>query len=509
MEISKRKTSKRYSFGKLFSGLSLIFISLLLVRSYLPNTLEKVRTEGQLKVISRNGPTTYYEGPNGLTGFEYTLIKGFADELGVELVIEDEDSFNRILKEVSGKQQHLAAAGITVTDSRSKQVRFTQSFMEVTQQLVYNSRTPAPESLLDLMGRDLVVIAESSHVERLLELRETYPELTWREEPNLEMIDLLEMVHSGNADYAIVDSNAYDINQHAYPRARIAFDISDAQQLAWAFPQSLDPSLFDAAQAYLGRIKQDGSLASLTQHFYQHIDAVTTGDALVFSYRLEKRLPHLEEALKAAATEYDLDWQLLAAISYQESHWNPNAESRTGVRGLMMLTLATAGEMGVSDRVDPIQSIYGGAKYLRNLLDRIPARVQGEDRMYMAIAAYNVGMGHLEDARVLTEINGGDPCKWADVRKNLPLLAKRQHYSKTKHGYARGWEPVAYVKNVRNYHKILAWHNQHEQRRLAVHQGNRMGNTLRASAETNLETIEPSPSKFSRDSLNTSSLSVL
>ena len=504
MEIGKRKAAQRL-ISNLFSGLAIIAISLMLVRSYLPTTLEKVLTEGQLRVISRNGPTTYYEGPEGLTGFEYSLVKGFADELGVELVIQDEDSFGRIFNAVGEEQNHLAAAGITVTPTRSKGVKFTRPFMKVKQQLIYNSRQPAPRDILDLMGKDLVVISESSHVERLQELRETYPELTWREEPALEMIELLEMIHKGEADYAIVDSNSYDLNRHAYPRAQTAFDISDAQDLAWAFAHSIDTSLFDAAQAYLDRVEQNGTLATLTDQFYKPIVEVTTGDALLFSYRLEKRLPRWEEGLKEAAAKFDLDWQLLAAISYQESHWNPTAESRTGVRGLMMLTLATASDMGVKDRIDPSQSIYGGAKYFRNLLDRIPARVTGDDRVYMALAAYNVGMGHLEDARVLTEIHGDDPNKWRDVRKHLPLLAKRQYYSQTKHGYARGWEPVAYVKNVRNYHKILAWHSQHEQRRLAVTHGEK------TDGQTHLpsETLQPVKSKFSRNSFNTSSLSVL
>lgn len=505
MEIGKRKAAQRM-ISSLFSGLSIIAISLMLVRSYLPSTLEKVLTEGQLRVISRNGPTTYYEGPEGLTGFEYSLVKGFADELGVELVIQDEDSFSRIFNAVGKEENHLAAAGITVTPSRSKGVKFTRPFMKVKQQLVYNSRQPAPRSILDLMGKDLVVISESSHVERLQELRETYPELTWREEPALEMIELLEMIHKGQADYAIVDSNSYDLNRHAYPRAQTAFDISDAQDLAWAFAYSIDTSLFDAAQAYLERIEQDGTLAALTDQFYKPIVEVTTGDALLFSYRLEKRLPRWEDGLKEAAAKFDLDWQLLAAISYQESHWNPAAESRTGVRGLMMLTLATASDMGVKDRIDPSQSIYGGAKYFRNLLDRIPARVTGDDRVYMALAAYNVGMGHLEDARVLTEIHGDDPNKWSDVRKYLPLLAKRQYYSKTKHGYARGWEPVAYVKNVRNYHKILAWHSQHEQRRLAVTHDDETDVQIPLEST---ESLQPVKSKFSRNSFNTSSLSVL
>lgn len=507
MEISKRKTKRNFSFSHLFKGLMLIGICMMLERSYQPDALEKVLTEGQLRVISRNGATTYYEGPNGLTGFEYSLLKGFADDLGVELVIEDEDSFNHILHLVGTGNHHLAAAGITITPARSKKVQFTSPYMDVTQQLIYNTRQPAPSTVAELVGKDLLVIAESAHVEQLLELRKTYPDLRWREVQELEMIDLMEIVHSGKADYAIVDSNSFDINKHAFPRAQVAFEISEAQPLAWAFPKSSDTSLFNAAEAYLERIQENGTLAKTVEFFYQPVAEVTTIDALFLSYRLENRLPSLTKTLKEAAAAYDLDWELLAAISYQESHWNPKAKSRTGVRGLMMLTLATAGEVGVSNRNDPEQSIYGGAKYFRNLLDRIPERVTGDDRVFMALAAYNVGMGHLEDARVLTESHGDNPNKWSDVRKYLPLLAKRQYYSKTKHGYARGWEPVTYVKNVRNYHKILAWYVTHEERRLAANPP--QDEEYAADASEQVDVLTPNKSTFTHSSFNTSSLSVL
>lgn len=448
--------------------LLLIACCSLLVGSKLPTTLERVLAEGELRVVSRNGPTTYYEGPFGLTGFEYELLRGFAGELGVELVIEDQEDLNQMLSQVDRHQAHLAAAGLTVTESRSRKVLFNEPYLQVSQQLLYNSRTEPPRGVEDLIGRDILVIANSSHAERLRELQRHYPALTWREQSSLEMIDLLELVHEGSVDFAIVDSNAYQLNRHTFPRAQIAFELGEPQQLAWAFPQSQDTSLFQLAQEYLSRSKANGKVARIEQAIYEHMNEVTTGGALLFSYRLEKRLPQWELQLKQAATEFDLDWHLLAAISYQESHWNAEARSFTGVRGLMMLTLAAAEDMGIENRLDPAQNIYGGTKYFRNLYDRLPERITGEDRLWLALAAYNVGMGHLEDARVLTQGHGGDPDKWSEVREYLPLLAKRQFYKHTKHGYARGHEPVTYVRNIRNFYNILAWHTQQEERRLAM-----------------------------------------
>jgi len=487
----------------LMIGSLLIASSALLVRSTPPTQLEKVLEAGELRVVSSNGPTTYYEGSNGLTGFEYSLVKGFADSLDLKLIIEDEAELDKMLTSVVGQQVHFAAAGLTALESRDNNVVFATPFMQVTQQLVYNSRLPQPASIKDLHNKEVLVIANSSHAERLKALQAEFPELQWRVVINAEMIDLLEMINKGEADYAVIDSSAYDLNRYSYPKAQLAFDVSDPQPLAWAFPAQRDTSLFDAAQQYLGSIKADGSLAKVTEEFFdRHIEEVTTGEAMAFTYRLEQRLPQWIDDMKAAAAEFNLDWQMLAAISYQESHWKADARSHTGVRGLMMLTKNTAKAMGIKDREDPQQSIRGGAKYLSIVLERLPKRIQGEDRLNMALAAYNQGLGHVEDARVLTQRMGGDPTKWEDVRKHMPLLAKQQYYSSAKHGYMRGWEPVGFVDNVRNYHKIIAWHQQQEEFRLATtNTGSRLSaNTRQADVEnvsTETNNLESTTGKVS------------
>src|SRR5690606_5835071 len=337
MDIDRRAKKRYTGLSRLFTGMVLILCSVLLVRSYHPTMLGRVMETGQLHVISRNGPTTYYEGPEGLTGFEYTLLKGFAEELGVELGITNEDEMGNILSHINRGTHHLAAAAITVTPRRSNKVMFSQPFIEVQPQLVYHTQRAVPAAPIDLMGLDIVVLAQSSHVEHLREMRETYPELSWRELQGMEMIDLLEMVQRGEADAAIVDSNAYDLHRYAYPRVQVAFDISDSQYLAWAFPPSSDTSLYDAAQAYLSRIRSDGTLEQITHNFFEPmpIEEVAAIDALMFTQRLEQRLPLWEEHLRLAAEEYELEWELLASISYQESHWDPAAVSYTGVRGLM------------------------------------------------------------------------------------------------------------------------------------------------------------------------------
>ena len=178
---------------------------------------------------------------------------------------------------------------------------------------------------------------------------------------------------------------------------------------------------------------------------------------MTFFHHTKNRLPKLIPIFKQAAATHELDWRLIAAISYQESHWNPKAVSPTGVRGLMMLTQNTAKQLGIKNRRDPVQSTEGGARYFVRMKGKIPDRITEPDRSWLALAAYNIGYGHLEDARVITERKGGNPDRWADIRDSLPLLEKKEWYKKTRYGYARGREAALYVRNIRNYYDLLNW----------------------------------------------------
>jgi len=453
---------------RLASACAVVGCSALLVGSRMPSQLEQVLALGELHILSRNGSTTYYQGKSGTTGFEYTLGKAFADSLGVKLVIDEEENLAGILGKVKEDRYQLGASGLTITQERSKQVMFAEPYMDVTQQVLYRRGEPRPRTPADLIGKNILVIANSAHAEHLRQLKVHFPALKWQEEADIEMIDLVAMIDSGVIDHTIVDSNAFTVSRNIYPRAQVAFDTGGTQKLAWAFAKQRDMSLYKEAQKFFAEVKSNGQLDEIIEQYYGHTNEMNQGGALVFANRIETRLPKWEAYIQEVALEFDLDWQLIAAISYQESHWNARARSRTGVRGLMMLTQTTAKEMGVSNRLDPMQSIYGGTKYFRKIYDRIPKDITNPDRTWLALASYNVGYGHMEDARILTEKLGGNPDKWSDVRKHLPKLAKRAYYRQTKYGYARGWEPVSYVQNIRSYYNVLAWHEQMNRRQLAT-----------------------------------------
>ncbi|MCU7829854.1 MAG: membrane-bound lytic murein transglycosylase MltF [Candidatus Thiodiazotropha sp. (ex Myrtea sp. 'scaly one' KF741663)] len=422
-----------------------------------PPLVDRIKAAGELIVVTRNSGTTLYEGPEGLTGFEYDLVQLFAEELDVKPHFIIPKRFDDLLPRVINGDAHLAAAGLTVTPDRVSEIRFGPAYQEITQQIIYRQGKRRPRKIEDLIGGKLVILAGSSHEEELLRLKPSYPDLTWESRSDLESAELMQMVHNSQIDYTIADSNEFAITRRFMPNLGVAFDLTEPQSLAWAMAHAEDASLFNTMNEFFDRIAEDGTLDQLIERYYGHIGRLNFVELKTFVKHFENRLPKYIDYFKEAAEITGIDWRMLAAIGYQESHWNPKAKSPTGVRGIMMLTLASAKQMKIESRLDPQQSIIGGGKYLRYIEKRLPERIQEPDRLWLTLAGYNVGFGHLEDARILTEHLDGDPDKWADVKKHLPKLSLKKWNSTLKHGYARGNEPVNYVDNIRGYYELMRW----------------------------------------------------
>jgi membrane-bound lytic murein transglycosylase F len=416
---------------------------------------EQVQSLGALRVATINSPTTYYEGPAGPTGFEYELALGLAQQLGVELELVVVGSPGEAMHAVQTGRAHLAAAGLSITPLRSQAVRFSRPILSVVPQLVYRMGGLRPGKLSEI--RDgLVVARHSAAAEHLAVLRQDIPSLTWTETEDAETEELLLKVANDEIAYTVAPSDVVAINQRYYPQLRVAFDIAEAQDVAWAFPHGSDTTLYNLAQHYLSGMSE-ADLAQLRDRYFGHVEQVDYLGAVALAEHVDTRLPRYRALFEKAGRQFGLDWRLLAAIGYQESHWDPKAVSPTGVRGIMQLTTQTAKFLNVANREDPAQSIHGGARYIRRLIDLVPADVPEPDRTWLALAAYNMGYGHLLDVRELTRRRGGDPSRWVDVRASLPLLTQPRWYQKTKHGYARGYEAETYVGNVRTYYDMLVY----------------------------------------------------
>lgn len=421
--------------------------------------LDRVTSKGTLVVATRRSPATYFQGANGPDGFELALTQAFAAHLGVDVEYVFPDTLGELFDATLRGTVDLAAAALTVTPERQRTLAFSIPYAFVTEQLVYRRGSRRPASLTEVAAGDLHVIAGSSHEETLEQLRgAAHPELSWRSHAQGGTERLLRLVDQGRIRLTVADSTEAALSRRVYRHAVTAFDLGDPQPVAWAFRRSTDDSLRAAADRFISQAQQDGTLQVLRARYFGHSGRLNFVESRAFWRNVRDRLPALRQYFEEAAQNTDLDWRLLAAIGYQESHWRADAVSPTGVRGVMMLTRATAGQVGVEDRRDPRQSILGGARYLRTVEKRLPARIQGPNRLWLTLAAYNVGFGHLEDARILTQRDGADPDLWLEVKQRLPLLRKKRYYKTVRYGFARGDEAVNYVDNIRNYYDMLVWY---------------------------------------------------
>lgn len=419
--------------------------------------VELIRERGVLNVVTRPGPVTYeQDSGQGGRGLQYELVRLFSARLGVDFNLSLAGSEEAITGMLVSGQADVAASGVLRTLKPDDPLTHGPGFQWATRQVVYRYGYIRPSSPADIAPHRLHFAGGMFTREQTDRLRAMYPGLVLVAHDDKDNLDLLERIEDGTILYAVAWSNEVEYSRITLPELRVGFDLAAPVPLGWAVRKSSgDDSLIRAIREFHHDLRSKGQLAGLMEQFYGLAGALGYVEARSLIDGYNERLPELKPYFMSAAAEFGFDWRLLAAISYQESHWKKSARSATGVRGLMMLTKQTARQVGISDRLDPVLSIHGGALYLTTLVDKIPDRIREPDRTWFALASYNVGFGHLEDARVLTEKNGGEPDLWSDVKETLPLLSEHKWYSRTRFGHARGHEPVQFVENIRTYYAML------------------------------------------------------
>jgi membrane-bound lytic murein transglycosylase F len=422
-----------------------------------PTLFEQAKQRGSMTLLTRNGASSYFIGKEGETGPEYDLVAAFSEYLGLTLKVKVADEYGDLGTLLSKKQGELIAANLTRTPKRELAFSFGPDYAETRTVVIYKRGKTRPRKLPDLLGLRISVISGSSYESMLERARKILPDLTWETEKDIGMEGLLLAIADDELDVTLVDSNIFNINKQFYPGLKIGFTLEGNQPQAWAFLPGDDDSLVEKSRSFFKLVSENGRLANIKKRYHNiDLDLDRVG-MFQFMKQVRNRLPPLIPVFQEVAAAHNIDWRLLAAMGYQESHWDPQATSSTGVRGIMMLTLRTAGQLGINDRLDPQQSIEGGARYFLRMRKRLPARIPEPDRSWMALAAYNMGWGHLEDVRVLTENQGGNPDRWLDINERLPLLGQEKWYHQTRYGYARGYGAQQYVNNIRSYFDSLVW----------------------------------------------------
>jgi membrane-bound lytic murein transglycosylase F len=418
--------------------------------------LDAIHARGELRVATLNLPTCYYLGAQGTEGLEYELASAYAARLGVRLSMYALGNERALQQELAAGRADIAAASLTNTPEWSRAGDAAEAYTLIPQLVVYPRNAVRPRDTLQLESAHLAVRAGSPQERILQRLKSTMaPQLQWQETAP-SAADPVEDVDSGEAQYAIVDAREFSFARHLYPDVLVGFALPTERPAQWLVRRDA-PGLLASVNAFFRDLRATGRLAHLLEHSSGDTRRFEYEESRVFQEHVAERLPRYRAWFEKAAGASGLDWRLLAAIGYQESKWDPRAQSDEGARGVMMLTADTAQALGLKDRSDAEQSIYAGARYLAQVREKIPERIPEPDRTWFTVAAYNVGFGHLEDARIITQEVGKDPDSWAEVRLRLPLLAQERWYSRARRGYARGWEPVQFVDRIQRYLRLLEW----------------------------------------------------
>ena len=412
---------------------------------------------GVLEVATRNGATTYYlDRHQNPIGPEFSLVSRFAESKGWTVNWTMHDSTAEVLQALEAGNTHLAAAGLTHLPSRTERFTRGPAHTEITEQLVcHRDMRPMPRKPESMPEVSIAVTADSSYVETLNKLASEHEGITFTEDDSRTTEVLLSEVAEQDIDCTVADSNIVQVMRRHFPHLEVAMNLTQGNNLGWYLPAGSD-DLAGSTREWMNSTDGDEAIGYIESRYYAYIGEFDFVDLRALNRRIDERLPNFIDRFAEAETTTGMPADLLAALSYQESHWDPAAVSPTGVRGIMMLTRNTAESLGVMDRLDPVAAIDGGARYLADRHRRLPETIPEPDRTFLALASYNIGRGHLLDARQLARELGKNPDSWDDMKEVLPLKADKRYYPSTRYGYARGYEPVHYVQRIRNYRDVIS-----------------------------------------------------
>ncbi|MDH5479159.1 MAG: membrane-bound lytic murein transglycosylase MltF [Nitrosomonas sp.] len=406
----------------------------------------------ELVVITVEHAENFYQNPDGsYSGLTFDLVVQFARELGVKVRFIIMQQPEAALAALSKQRGHIVV-GLDRPDELSR-FRLGPVYKHTHHQVAFNTQNFKPKDLQQLVGKKVEVSIGSMQEQQLKRLKQSMPDLTWSA-VDLPSDRLLEKLAKEKIEYAVANATQIKQAKHFHTNIDSGLEL-EAASSQWIFPRFVENELLSKARDFFARIQQDGALRQLLDNYKGHLHQLQVGDIRVFQEKIRTKLPNYQKDFIQAEELTEIDWRLIAALSYQESHWNPRAKSTTGVRGMMMLTLDTAKRMNVTSRLDAQQNILAGARYLQILKNKLPESVVEPDRTWIALAAYNQGYGHIVDARALARRFDLNPDLWVDLKKTLPLLSKPQYFETLTYGRTRGSEAVTLTESVRAYYKIL------------------------------------------------------
>jgi membrane-bound lytic murein transglycosylase F len=413
--------------------------------------IDPPEADGTLVVAIRETPAFFQREGDTASGYEHDLVTAFADSQGLKpKFIQAADPYE--LKDLAlAGRVHLAAS----MPLGNEAMQFSAPIRTVTQWIVGHNDVLGPERLSDLAGKTVEVLAGSPLADTLRGLDEKSRPVVV-EVPGVNEMELLARVAGHRSELAAVHGIHLDVAVNFHPELTPLLQLPGKLEFGWAFGGEGADALRAKADAFIAGARADGTLARLNDRYFGHIKRINAEGIARFLDDTRSKLPAWRHHFQSAQDLTGIDWRLLAALAYQESHWDPLATSPTGVRGMMMLTEDTADALRVRNRLDAQESIRAGARYLAQLVEQVPDSAKLPDRLWLALSAYNLGMGHFRGARAIAQKMKRDPDVWYEMKQVLPQLARPEIYARLKSGAARGGEAVIMVENIRSYYDVLS-----------------------------------------------------
>ena len=444
---------------------TIIGLLIVVFRTYYPlhpNDFNRISKKEEIKFATRLSPSTYYSFKEESNGFEYELMNEFAKFINVKLRVEVREDVYNTINELNGRRVDIIS-GLGIDNTNEEKVLFSYPYNRIDEYLIFNSnKNSKPKNIFQLNNKSIEFIDSMPVNNIFLRLKKNNPLLSWVIHKDKNTDEMIELLNNGSIDYTVVTSDEFRIYNKFYNNIQVALIINTNEPLAWAVPLDADIKLVEKLTEFFKYLIDSHKLSSIYQKHFKSNQQFSFVGTKIFLNDVTNILPLYENLFKKSAAGYNLDWKLLASVGYQESKWRKNAVSYTGVKGLMMLTNNTAKDLGVKDRTDPAQSIYGGTKYIAQLLKKLPKEINEVDRYWYALTAYNIGYGHLLDAMQLARTQNKDPYIYTEIKPFLLQLSQSKYYKTTKYGYARGWEAIKYIQNIRQYYDILVFLDSHD-----------------------------------------------
>ena len=420
------------------------------------NDYRRIMSKNEIVFATRIGPTTYYEIKEKKSGYGYDLMKAFADFLNVNLKVIIIDNVNEAYEKLNNREIDVIS-DIDIRNYNNQIVKFSYPYNRIDHYIIFNSKyTFSSENLSNLSNNTIHSIDSMTIKKNMKGINSNYPDIKikfWKEK-NID--ELLKLLNDNEIQYMVMNSDELKLLKQYYPTLEIAFKIDSNEPQSWVLPINIGKTFENKISNFFKYMINENKLLNIYAKHFRNQQYSFVGIKIFLDDYLNI-FPKYEFFFKKFAKEYELDWKLLASIGYQESKWKRDAVSYTGVKGLMMLTKNTANEMQIKDRTDPRESIMGGAKYLKLLLNKLPKEITKDDKVWYAVASYNIGLGHINDAIKLAKNDNVDYRKWPLIKPYILKLSQSKYYKHTKYGYARGWETVSYIQNIRQYYDILVF----------------------------------------------------